>query len=346
MMGGRIYFRANELAVGSELWSTDGTAAGTALFKDIWSGSSGSFPGGLFVHGTTLFFSANDGVNGTELWKSDGTPAGTVLVADLQPGSGGSSPWAVVAVNGKVILRASTQATGEEPFVTDGTAAGTQLLKDIAAGAGTSWSYGYVASGSRYVWFGAEDPAIGSEIYVTDGTPAGTKLVLDFVPGKLGSFPDWFVLSSGKLLFAADDDIKGSELWSLDPGAASKKVGIAFGAQGRMPQHAVTDPVVGGAMQLGVQDALPALGGALMVSLRGTPIAIGAGATLYIDPASWFVLTSFTTDAQGRWSMTLPLDPIFGMLQGVTIASQAVVGPTNSALGADATNGAHWTFGN
>ena len=60
---------------GSELWKTDGTAAGTVLVKDIRSGASGSYPHNLTNVNGTLFFTANDGTNGYELWKSDGTAA-------------------------------------------------------------------------------------------------------------------------------------------------------------------------------------------------------------------------------------------------------------------------------
>jgi hypothetical protein len=40
------------------------------LVKDIFPGSSNSYPLYLTALGNTLFFRANDGVNGRELWKS------------------------------------------------------------------------------------------------------------------------------------------------------------------------------------------------------------------------------------------------------------------------------------
>ena len=62
------------------------------LVKDIFPGSTGSYPINLLAVGNTLFFHAKDGVNGQELWKSDGTAAGTVLVKDIFPGLSGPSP--------------------------------------------------------------------------------------------------------------------------------------------------------------------------------------------------------------------------------------------------------------
>ncbi len=55
---------------------SDGTAAGTSLVRDIFSGSSNSYPDALVNVGGTLYFSANNGFVGDELWKSDGTAAG------------------------------------------------------------------------------------------------------------------------------------------------------------------------------------------------------------------------------------------------------------------------------
>ena len=84
---GTLFFAANDGVNGIELWTSDGTAAGTVLFKDIYPGSNSSAVNSLTNINGTLFFAADDGVNGSELWTSDGTAAGTVLYADLCPGA-------------------------------------------------------------------------------------------------------------------------------------------------------------------------------------------------------------------------------------------------------------------
>ena len=87
-MGGTLFFAADDGANGSELWKSDGTAAGTVLVKDITPGSRrGSCPSDLTNVNGTLFFAANDGTSGRELWKSDGTAAGTVLRQGHRPGT-------------------------------------------------------------------------------------------------------------------------------------------------------------------------------------------------------------------------------------------------------------------
>lgn len=50
-IGGRLLFAAADEAHGMELWSSDGTAAGTALLQDIALGAANSDPAGFTVSG-------------------------------------------------------------------------------------------------------------------------------------------------------------------------------------------------------------------------------------------------------------------------------------------------------
>ena len=94
IFNGRLYFIATSGVLGSEVWSTDGTAAGTMLLKDINPGANGSTNSDNDPHFTVfnnrLYFVANDGVTGWELWSTDGTTAGTSLVKDLNTDGSGS----------------------------------------------------------------------------------------------------------------------------------------------------------------------------------------------------------------------------------------------------------------
>jgi ELWxxDGT repeat protein len=67
-VNGTLYFSANDGADGTELWKSDGTAAGTVMVKNINSSGS-SDPQFLTEVNGNLYFSANDGANGTEPWR-------------------------------------------------------------------------------------------------------------------------------------------------------------------------------------------------------------------------------------------------------------------------------------
>ena len=57
---GKLFFGACEPATGCELWTSDGTSAGTQLFRDIFPGVRSGDPRFLKVVGDDLFFRACD----------------------------------------------------------------------------------------------------------------------------------------------------------------------------------------------------------------------------------------------------------------------------------------------
>ncbi|RYU60913.1 tandem-95 repeat protein [Methylolobus aquaticus] len=224
---GRWLFRADDGTTGTELWITDGTAAGTYLLKDINPGLGWSSPDGFAALGNGLvLFQADDGTTGTELWITDGTTAGTQLLKDIRLGTGSSSPSQFTALgNGLVLFQANDGASGFELWVTDGTAAGTQLLKDIRSGTGSSSPTQFTALGNGQALFTASDATHGTELWITDGTAAGTLLLKDIRSGTGSSLPSQFtVLGNGQVLFTASDATHGTELWITDGTAAGTQL--------------------------------------------------------------------------------------------------------------------------
>lgn len=146
----RTYFSADDGIHGLELWVTDGTVAGTRLFKDLVPGTTGSFPAfttqslqptGGFVAFKGRFYFGAGGPNLPDhvLWVSDGTPEGTQPLVSL-PGTDTRAPKlpATFCVVGDT-LYFSAQTLGEAPFTrqlwrTDGTPGGTQQVSSFDFG--------------------------------------------------------------------------------------------------------------------------------------------------------------------------------------------------------------------
>lgn len=138
---GTLYFSANDGVVGSELWKSDGTDAGTVMVKDIDSTVGVNYPNSSNPSGFTLangevFFRAEDSVHGRELWKTDGTTAGTVLVKDIQPGraDGVAEQTMFTIPGGPLLFVADNGQHGKELWVTYGTEATTVMVQDIGTG--------------------------------------------------------------------------------------------------------------------------------------------------------------------------------------------------------------------
>ena len=221
-MGGKLFFAADDGVHGRELWTSDGTAAGTRLVKDINPGRPGPddfAPQRLTRVGRQLFFQADDGVRGRELWKSDGTDAGTRLVKDIKSGRPDlyDSPEELTSVGGELFFRGNDGVHGLELWRSDGTAAGTRLVKDIRSGRASFGPHNFKAVGRR-LFFAANDGKHGYELWTSDGTAAGTRLVRDVWPGRRhGSRPDLLTNVRGTLFFVASEPRHGKELWKVVP---------------------------------------------------------------------------------------------------------------------------------
>jgi ELWxxDGT repeat protein len=172
---GKMLLAADDGFHGTELWSSDGTPAGTVLLKDIMPGpGSGlmSFPSNI---GGKLFFRADDGVHGTELWSSDGTEAGTQLAVEMTPGSDATSGGFFGAGTVCYLIVQIDGNPGLQLWATDGTPEGTRHLIDLRLN-----SIGVGPGG--ILLLGADDGSHGAELWKSDGTAAGTVMVKDINP--------------------------------------------------------------------------------------------------------------------------------------------------------------------
>lgn len=199
----------------SELWRTDGTAAGTYLVLDIYPGF-GSNAAALAVLGNRVLFNANVSRTQRSLHITDGTAAGTTLIGPeaMRPSAG----VPIVVHRGLAYFVAADTLGHGQLWKTDGTANGTALVHDIYPGGDAG--LGSLTSHGDALYFTADDGVSGSELWQTDGTSAGTSLVADIRPGAIGSTPVETVSAGGLLFFSANDGVTGIELWCSDGTAA------------------------------------------------------------------------------------------------------------------------------
>ena len=214
--GGKVFYSETSGAEGFELWTSDGTAAGSFEI-DVYPGAGSSSPQYLTDVGGTLFFTATTGLD-RQLWKSDGTLAGTVRVKDFAPGPGVPTQYAgrFATLPGGVLLFPADDGThGEELWRSDGSEAGTWLVKDVHPGLHGS-GIGELTTAGSQVYFAADDGVHGRELWASDGTAAGTRLVEDIVPGADSSLPTNLAAVGPALVFAAFDPDHGVEPWRSD----------------------------------------------------------------------------------------------------------------------------------
>ncbi len=185
-LGGALLFAAADASHGTELWKTDGTAAGTVLVADIAPGTASSNPMSLAAAGGLVYFAANDLVHGTELWQSDGTAAGTHLVQDIQPGPASSSPNALAVAGNQLYFGADDGLHGDELWV-----------YPFAAGAGCQpTARALCLAGSRFSVTASWQDATGNAgdaqaVALTDDTgyfwffdPSNVEVVLKTLDGR------------------------------------------------------------------------------------------------------------------------------------------------------------------
>jgi ELWxxDGT repeat protein len=128
-IGETVYFFANDntsvvdgsgnttvVGSGKELWSTNGTAVGTNIVKNIQGGTLSGIgdKAEMVVFGGKLYFTASDGSKGTEIWESNGLLDGTVIKEINEIPAQGSDPTQLTVVGTNLFFSATDGLNGEE----------------------------------------------------------------------------------------------------------------------------------------------------------------------------------------------------------------------------------------
>lgn len=242
----RLFFLNEDDEFGKELWTSNGTLAGTSLFKDINPGPSNSTPRHMVEANGKLFFitasnkfkmyvtdgtgsgtvelaeipmSAQNGIgvigddiifcSGKDLWKSDGTSSGTVLLRDND-----KQPKSLRNIGDKVIFAFDDGVNGQEPWITDGTEAGTKLLKDINPGSNSS-DIDQIGTIKNLAFFSVDTVSFSNRrLWVTNGLEDST-FRSQYSPSPISGAKDFYKINN-RLYFIANNNFFGRELHYLD----------------------------------------------------------------------------------------------------------------------------------
>jgi ELWxxDGT repeat protein len=215
--GTLFFFVPTDSGYRSELWRSDGTAAGTVSVKRELPGIWNTTPVAN-VNGT-LFFGTHDGTGAqatsrNELWKSDGTEAGTVRVEEFQVATNYWNLSEFLNVNGTLFFNAADASHGYEFWKSDGTASGRVLVKDIHPGVGDSLrSFNPFLYANGALFFPAGDGLHGIQLwkYVPDFVNERPVLKIARNGGKL--VLSWPASFSG-LSLESSTDLSSSPSWS------------------------------------------------------------------------------------------------------------------------------------
>ncbi len=249
--GGKLFFLADDLEHGTQLWKSDGTEAGTGIVTDVLP--EVNTEGGVWnmtAMGDSLYFTTQASSDAPrELWNTDGTTSTLVTTLTHSPQDG---PFTVA----EDTLYFRSGGWGEELWRSDGTAGGTRLLTSIdviaaqnridqssGSGGDLQWSPELTPVGSslyflnaKYTGGGVVDGVMlgpySITLWRTDGSDAGTVPVQDF-PSMGGreylTFAGDLTAVGDTLFFRAWDPTHSTELWKSGPDGTAMVTSVNVG---------------------------------------------------------------------------------------------------------------------
>lgn len=242
-VGGALYFAATDPAFGRELWTSDGTSAGTVRVADLVPGPASSDPQRLTRVGVQGFaFAASQPEFGVQPWLSDGTSGGTRSLGPIlgPVPTESSNPTQLVDLFGSTFFVADDGIHGAELWVSDGTTDGTRLVADLhpGPGGGVDATEALLRPVGDRLFFVATDPQRGVGLWVTQGTAASTQYLSPIELSSPTRQRGDLVVAGDAVYYLASTPATGVELWRSDGTAhgTALLLDIAPGASSSLPR--------------------------------------------------------------------------------------------------------------
>ncbi|HVR09592.1 MAG TPA: hypothetical protein VMW75_16220, partial [Thermoanaerobaculia bacterium] len=179
--GPRVYFLAGDPTHHRQLWTSDGTVAGTKPLTAFTPADPFAHTSLVKAIGDRLYFVGDDGTHGDQLYVSDGSAAGTrAVTAFTAPNAFSSAPFladdagSLAEVAGKLLFVATD---GIHPFglwSSGGTPATTALLTGCSGGCPNLPAGTQLFAIGTHALFEVNDAAGDLSFWATDGSGAGT----------------------------------------------------------------------------------------------------------------------------------------------------------------------------
>ena len=252
-VGGHLVYLFDDGVSGTELWTSDGTDAGTQLLKETRPGRDSISPTRFQSAGRYLYFRSLLSSPQLELWRTDGSAEGTGLVKRIS-GDWSDGGWEQASFGDSIVFSLQKDArnqlwwsdgsdAGTRPLVASGAASvaatdkGLFILTNLGQGAESALyalrdgnlqrvtafpkspknpTYTQMRAVSGRLFFEAVDSqGNGRELWTSDGTAEGTFKLGSF--GGLGEYGGRSFAAIGQRVYftaaRTDGDV---ELWSVD----------------------------------------------------------------------------------------------------------------------------------
>ncbi len=230
------------LILGSDLWVSDGTSAGTTLlrrFQDIDAPLEEDWA--VADRGGRAWFVASEKGTGEQLWSTDGTPAGTRRATNFE----GLHPFSyryrstldsqIARVGSRFLFPVSDRGGRRRLWTTNGFWRSARPVDGCRGGCPEVVEAQPFAPLGRRVAFIGQRPGEPVAMWITDGTGRGTVKVLDAPAREYGSPEEllpWVTTREGRWYLSAPADPEDTSwpprnrLWASD-GSRAGTVALA-----------------------------------------------------------------------------------------------------------------------
>ncbi|HEX6901972.1 MAG TPA: ELWxxDGT repeat protein [Thermoanaerobaculia bacterium] len=225
------------LVLGSDLWVSDGTGAGTTLlrrFQEIDDPLEGDCV--VADRGGRAWFVASEKETGEQLWSTDGTPAGTRRATNFEGlelfsyGFRSTLDDQLARVGSRFLFPASDTQGRRRLWTTNGFWRSARPVDGCPGGCPEVVAAQPFAPLGRRVAFIGQRPGEPVAMWVTDGTGRGTVKVHDAPPTEYGSPKLWVTTREGRWYLSTPIDSESwprrNRLWASD-GSRAGTVALA-----------------------------------------------------------------------------------------------------------------------